>query len=106
MRTNDGGMVSRYFSAMLATVRRAGWMPVAVLAERGLIQKPDALIHITLILALACTAAVFWEFAEWIADHTIGTTCQLSLEDTMLDLFMGFVGGAVYAGALWARSGK
>lgn len=127
-----------YFRASWATVRRVGWLPLAVFlahevcahvvdgyrlwpsvdvplhffgglaiaffvsgairifAEHHVIGEPDPLIHVALAFALACTAAVFWEFAEWIADHTVGTTCQVGLDDTILDLLMGAVGGAVF----------
>ena len=69
---------------------------IQVFAERGLIEKPNAFLHLVLVFALACTAAVFWELAEWTADHTIGTTCQIGLDDTILDLLMGVVGGAAF----------
>jgi hypothetical protein len=68
---------------------------IRIFSEHHLIREPDPLIHIAVAFALACTAAVFWEFAEWIADHTIGSTCQVGLDDTILDLLMGAVGGAV-----------
>ena len=70
---------------------------VTVLTERQLIRKPEILIHITLVFALTCTAALFWEFAEWTADHTISSNCQLGRDDTMLDLFLGAVGGGIYS---------
>ncbi|MEZ5976843.1 MAG: hypothetical protein R3F34_01305 [Planctomycetota bacterium] len=42
-----------------------------------------------------CTAAVFWEFAEWTTDRLDLTRAQGGLDDTMLDLLCGAVGGAV-----------
>jgi hypothetical protein len=47
-------------------------------------------------LSLTCTAAVFWEFAEYVSDHNFGTHAQGGLEDTLSDLLMGFLGGAAY----------
>jgi hypothetical protein len=85
-----GGFAIAYFSSGA----------VRVFAERGLIREPDPLVHVMLVLALACTAAVFWEFAEWTADRAIGTGSQLGLDDTMLDLLMGVLGGATFALAL------
>jgi hypothetical protein len=48
-------------------------------------------------VGLVCLAAVFWEFAEWTADHTLGTHCQLGLDDTLGDIVMGLLGGSVFA---------
>jgi len=49
-----------------------------------------------LIFGLVCSAAIFWEFAEWIADYTIGTSCQVGLDDTILDMFCGVIGGLAF----------
>jgi len=73
---------------------------IHVFAEHRLIEHPHALVHTALVFCLACTAAVFWEFAEWTADHTLGTTCQIGQDDMLLDLLMGVVGGGVFAAAL------
>ena len=67
-----------------------------VFAARRLVREPDPLLRLLLLFALAITAAVFWEFAEFTADLTLGTHCQLSLHDTLLDLFMGMLGGLVF----------
>jgi hypothetical protein len=68
-----------------------------VLADRALIRNADPFGHVTLVFTSVCTAAVFWEFAEWISDHTIGTRCQMDdLDDTMLDLAMGVTGGILF----------
>ena len=67
-----------------------------VFAGRGLVRPPDPLLRILLLFGLACAAAVFWEFAEWTADRFFGTRCQLSLDDTLLDLFMGMLGGLAF----------
>ena len=88
-----GGVAIAYFAAGT----------VSAFADHKIIQRPDPLVHLTLVFALACTAAVFWELAEWTADHTIGTTCQVGLDDTILDLLMGVLGGAVFMAILAAR---
>jgi hypothetical protein len=127
---------SPWLSAGLETIRRSGWVPLAVFlthefgahvvnaygrwplfdipmhllggfaiafffsgalhvfASHGLVAPIDARIRMVLVFSLACAAAVFWEFAEWIADHTLGTHCQLGLEDTLGDIFMGLAGAA------------
>ena len=65
-------------------------------AARRLVREPDPLLGLLLLFSLAITAAVFWEFAEFTADLTLGTQCQLSLHDTLLDLFMGMLGSLVF----------
>lgn len=47
------------------------------------------------VIALVGLTAVLWEFAEFIADAVIQINSQLSLADTMADLFLGLVGGVV-----------
>jgi len=53
-------------------------------------------VRLGLLFGLVNTTALFWEFAEFIADRYFGTTCQLSLEDTLLDLLLGMLGGMLY----------
>ena len=49
-----------------------------------------------LVFTLTVTAATFWEFAEYLADHFLGTTSQQGgLEDTLLDLLLGTLGGTL-----------
>ncbi len=126
-------------SAGIATIRRFGWLPLAVFlahevcahvvdgyrlwpsvdiplhfcgglaiayfvsgtlcvfAERGVVRTPDTVVHLLVIFGLTCAAAMFWEFAEWTADHTLGTNCQLSIDDTIGDMFVGVLGGLTFA---------
>ena len=76
---------------------------ITAFSDHGVIVKPDPLVHIAIVFSAACTAAVFWEFAEWTADHTLGSTCQIGLGDTMLDLLMGVVGAAAFSGLMAMR---
>ena len=69
---------------------------INVFSEYKLINKPDTLINITVVLGLTGIVAVIWEFAEWTADRILGTNCQLGLDDTMLDLLMGLLGGGLF----------
>ncbi len=66
---------------------------ISVFTERRIIQSPEPVIRFLLMFGLTCAAAMFWEFAEWTADHTIGTTCQLGLDDTVGDMVVGVLGG-------------
>lgn len=67
-----------------------------VFTKHKLIHEPERLIKILVVFSVACTTAVFWEFAEWSLDRLTSMTCQVSLDDTMLDLFMGALGAFVY----------
>ena len=65
--------------------------------DRALIRPPEPILRLLLIFALVCTAALFWEFAEWISDHFFGTNCQMNdLNDTLLDQLMGLLGGLAF----------
>jgi len=63
------------------------------LQNENIINSLDTLIMLILIFSLAVTAAVFWEFAEFLVDQLFGMNTQLSLSDTISDLFMGVLGG-------------
>ncbi len=63
------------------------------LRTNQLIQGFDPWLLGIVVFALTCAATVFWEFAEYVSDHTIGTHAQLSLEDTLLDMLLGILGG-------------
>ena len=62
----------------------------------GILGPFHAVTHATLVFALVCTAAVFWEFAEFISDQFFGTHAQLDNEDTMSDMFLSVFGGASF----------
>ena len=50
------------------------------------------------LLAVAAVGAttVIWEFAEWFTDQIGLTEAQLSLDDTLLDMALGLLGGAIF----------
>ena len=50
------------------------------------------------VFALACTAALGWELAEFALDQLLRSRLQESLLDTMSDLMFGVCGVAVYLG--------
>lgn len=55
------------------------------------------------VFALTVTAATFWEFGEFLFDRAFGTHTQAGLEDTLLDMRLGIIGGASYqCAAAWA----
>lgn len=82
-----GGLSITYFAAGVLRV----W------TERRFIRRPDPILRWILLLALAFTAAVLWEFAEWTSDRFLGTHCQMNdLGDTLLDLLMGVLGALAF----------
>lgn len=65
-----------------------------------------AATHAVLVFALVATAAVFWEFAEWLVDWLFHRRHQTGLDDTMLDLLLGIVGGTVFLLGAMLRPGR
>ncbi len=82
----------------------AGGVAIAYFFHAGLERLPPDVIgprhrsavHAAAVFALTATASVFWEFAEYASDRLFGTRAQLELEDTLLDLALGVVGGVLY----------
>ncbi len=81
-----GGVVIAFFFAVV----------IRELGRNGFIQQTETIIFLILVFALTCTAAVFWEFAEWTADRIFGTNYQVSLNDTIADMLIGIVGGTIF----------
>lgn len=69
---------------------------LGILRERKLLPPLQPWVRLGLLFGLVNSTALFWEFAEYLADTFFGTLCQLSLEDTLLDLFLGMLGGMLY----------
>lgn len=65
---------------------------------RGVTAAPDRFLRAVVVFALAGTATVFWEFAEFTGDRLGYTQAQAGLADTMLDMALGLVGGILYLG--------
>ena len=63
------------------------------LEKENLIAKLNRVIFLILPLTLTATAAVFWEFGEFLLDRWMHTNIQISLENTMQDQFFGVLGG-------------
>ncbi len=51
-----------------------------------------ALLEIVLMGSLTASAAVFWEFGEFLFDRFFGTNIQVGLANTIQDLAMGLLG--------------
>ncbi len=52
-------------------------------------------VHYLLTFSLTGSATVFWEFGEFLADRILNTQVQRGLEDTLLDMALGIVGGSI-----------
>ena len=61
--------------------------------ERKILSDLNVLSRSIFLFALTSSAAVIWEFGEFTLDFFFDTVAQASLEDTMLDMFLGLVGG-------------
>ncbi len=62
--------------------------------QEKILSEMNVLSGSVFLFALTSVAAVFWEFGEFTLDFFFDTKAQVSLEDTMLDMFLGLVGGA------------
>jgi hypothetical protein len=67
----------------------------------GLLAAPAWMIAVA-VFALTGTAAVLWEFAEFLSDRYLGTHAQGGLQDTLGDMALGIAGGLGYLGTAGA----
>jgi hypothetical protein len=77
-----------------ASIAYFAYVSIQRLPRPGLVISGGA--HYVLAFALACTAAIFWEFAEYGANKYMDVMLQVTLEDTISDLFFGVVGAALF----------
>lgn len=68
-------------------------LAVTYFQERKILSDLNVLSRSIFLFALTSSAAVIWEFGEFTLDFFFDTVAQASLEDTMLDMFLGLVGG-------------
>jgi len=61
-----------------------------------LVVKPEKRLFNILIVSLVATAAVFWEFAEFLSDRFLGTSSQVSISNVLKDQCLGIVGGVLF----------
>jgi len=78
-----GGLSIAYSSAQI----------LSYLEDENFNARLNGVIFLVLILSLTATAAVFWEFAEFIGDRLFHTNIQVNLANTMQDQFLGVLGG-------------
>ena len=79
------------------------WTAYSISARSGTLGRPNNTAIAVLTLTSTVASAVLWEFAEFLSDRYLGTNTQKGLEDTLLDLLLGLVGGAIFVGIAWFR---
>jgi hypothetical protein len=77
------------------------WTAYSIGARSGTLGQPNSTAIALLTVTSTAASAVLWEFAEYLSDGYLGTNTQKGLEDTLLDLFFGLVGGAIFVGVAW-----
>ena len=82
------------------------WTAYSISARTGTFGRPNfnAIAALTSTSTAAC--ALLWEFAEFLSDRYLGTNTQKGLEDTLLDILLGLVGGAIFVGVAWIRRNR
>lgn len=70
---------------------------VQYLEAEEILRPVDRRILLVLLISLTASAAVFWEFGEFIGDRLFQTNIQISLANTMQDQFFGILGGTTVA---------
>ncbi len=78
----------------------SGAVLLRVALEAGLLRDLNRILAAVLLVCFATTAAVAWEFAEFLADHYFAAGAQGSIADTMGDLLLGMAGALL--AATWA----
>lgn len=74
------------------------------LMERKLMGKLDKVALFFFAISMVALIAVLWEFMEFGLDFIVDFKTQLSLKDTIGDLFMGLIGGVFGYFAYLSRS--
>jgi hypothetical protein len=82
-----GGLSIAYTSAQI----------LSYLESEKITAMQNRILFLVLLLSLTATAAVFWEFAEFISDQLLATHLQPSIANTMQDQFLGILGGGTWA---------
>ena len=68
-------------------------LAITYFQERKILSELNVFSRSVFLFGLTSSAAVIWEFGEFTLDFFFDTVAQASLEDTMLDMFLGLVGG-------------
>lgn len=88
-----GGIAMAYFL----------WSCFAALPEGAIEATLRPLAAAVFVVSLTATAAILWEFWEFAFDVLLSTHMQGGLEDTLLDMALGVVGGITYVLIAWQQ---
>ena len=73
--------------------------------DKQLLPRIPKSIMLILLFTMTGTTTVLWEFAEYTLDYYFDLRMQAGVADTMLDMFLGIVGGVIVILAV-GRSSK
>jgi len=68
-------------------------LTVTYFQERKILSEMNVFSRSVFLFGLTSSAVVIWEFGEFTLDFFFDTVAQAGLEDTMLDMFLGLLGG-------------
>lgn len=68
-------------------------LAITYFQERKILSELNIFSRSVFLFGLTSSAAVIWEFGEFTLDFFFDTVAQAGLEDTMLDMFLGLLGG-------------
>ena len=71
-----------------------------------LLGQPTNVLGIITVFALVGLSTILWEFSEFSYDFIFHTALQTGLADTMLDMFLGMLGGIVLLAMSSLQGGK
>ncbi len=77
------------------------WKSVHTEAGRVLLGSQTQFARTLLVLTATGATTGLWEFAEWTTDSFGWTRAQGGVDDTMLDMFLGMLGGLIFVGVTW-----
>lgn len=77
---------------------------ITVAVDLGFIGYPNRTGIAVFAFLAACTTTILWEFLEWILDRLLQREWQVSLDDTLFDMFLGMLGSIVYLALTRGRS--
>lgn len=77
-----------------------GYFILDIFKKLKWISTSSKVVDFFIILFFVMSVAVLWEFREFLSDKYLHTNSQISVADTIKDMFMGMV-GAVLFGVGW-----
>lgn len=73
-----------------------GYFILDLIKKRKIISVSNKFIDFGLIFIFVVSVSVLWEFWEFLSDKYFLTNSQISIADTMKDMFMGMLGAFLF----------